>query len=173
MKIQYLMVPVLLLLQACHHGADDVAIQNYGTLEFAGRYENQTPIDTCSLSIPQPGYMSHTYNLQRLGCEINSGHFSLNNVSSAVQIWFYDHRDCADVPKDRPWVPDFANHWTVQVETIKNPTTTRWVNVTELRDTPIRGIVVAGIQLIDREVITFVPPVWNRQLSCVKIVNLP
>lgn len=173
MKILYLIVPVFLLLQGCNHGADDVALQDYGTLEFAARYENQTPIDKCSLSIPQPGHGLHVYRLDRLGCKINSGHFSLNNVNSAVQIWFYDHRDCADVPKDRPLLPEFANHWTVQVETIKNPTTTRWVNVTELRDTPVRGIVVAGIQLIHREVIAFVPPVWNGQLSCVKIRNLP
>lgn len=173
MKIHYLMVPLLSLLQACNHGTHSVAVQDPGMLLIAGRYENQTPINTCSISIPQPGFGIHVYNLQNRGCEVNSSHFSLSNVGSAVQIWFYDHRGCADVPKERPWYPDLENHWTVQVETIKNPTTTRWVNITELRDTPVRGIVVAGIQLIDREVITFVPPEWNGQLSCVKIRNLP
>lgn len=172
MKISYLMVPVLFLLQACNHGAQTVAVQNYGTLLIARGYQNQAPINTCSIPIPAPSGI-HTYNLESRGCVANSGYFSMNNVASAVKVWFYDQLHCAEVPKQKPDKPKYANHWTVQVETIKHPTTTRWVEITELRDAAIREVVVPGIQLISREVIPFTTPDWTGQLSCVKIQNLP
>lgn len=171
MKIQYLMVPVLSLLQACSHGNEAVAAQDYGRLLIAERYENQAPVNTCSIPIPGPSNSKQTYNLEDQGCKVNSDYFSMSNVASAVEIWFYDDYECSEVPRF-PW-PGDDNHWTVHVETIKNPTTTRWVKITEARDTPIRGIVVAGVQLLKIEVIPIIAPKWERQLSCVKIRNLP
>lgn len=172
MKIQFLMVPLLSLLQACNHGTPALADQGYGSLLIAERYENQTPIKTCSIPIPAPSAGLTTYTLQYQGCAVNSDYFSMMNVSSAVEVWFYDHRECHEVPW-YPSLPDFVNEWTAKVETIKNPTTTRWVKMTEVRDTPVRGVVVAGVQLLDMDVISAFPPNWERQLSCVKIINLP
>ncbi len=172
MKIQYLMVPVLSLLQACSHGTDAVAAQDYGRLLIAERYENQAPVNSCSIPIPAPSYSMHTYTLEDHGCKRNSDYFSMSNVASAVEIRFYDQVDCKEVPV-KPVFPPFENNWTAHVETIKHPTTTRWVKMTEVRDTPVRGIVVAGVQLLKKEVISTIVPPWEHQLSCVKIRNLP
>lgn len=170
MKIQYVMVPLLSLLQACSHGPQTAASQDYGRLLIAERYENQSPVNTCSIPIPAPGPFIQTYPLREQGCKINSDYFSMNSVASAVHVWFYDHIDCEDVP-DFPLLPDYQNNWTLHVEVIKNPTTTRWVKVTEVRDTSVRGIVVPGVQLIDVEVIPRFPPVWEHNLSCVRILH--
>lgn len=138
--------------------------QAQGVLKLSEKYENGSPSGgSCSIQIPPLGTNWKTYRIRDSGCPGDVDYFALDNVPSTVMIMFYDNRFC-DPSKD--------HHWDFTVETIKNPTTTRWVKMTEGRDTPIRGIIVAGVQLTERREYVSKPD-WDLQMSCLKINNMP
>ncbi|WP_176507649.1 MULTISPECIES: hypothetical protein [Pseudomonas] len=115
-----------------------------GTIEFAQKMEQpEHPSGKmCTITLPKPTTDGSTkyYKMTDVGCGDNvATFFKFNNVPSTTVVRLSSEKDCS------------AGDWRFQLQAIKNPSSTSWVNIKTLRGAEVNKVVVPGMLLLADE----------------------
>ncbi|WP_212799387.1 hypothetical protein [Pseudomonas sp. St316] len=111
---------------------------------------------SCALTISNTAPDPQRFNMASTSCKNDEArYFALENMPSTTRIRF-DNKQCNEAGHD----------WYFLIKTIVHPTTTRRINLRELKDSAEGSIIVRGVMLVEKNLAS---EYQDGKLSCVVV----
>ncbi|MDH0730391.1 hypothetical protein N5F23_13915 [Pseudomonas sichuanensis] len=129
-----------------------------GTILFAQSFEGGNPGgDRCSVPLSKPGTRVQIVKFKDDPYDCRNDeyrYFKFVDVPSATTVYFHSSLNCDSV------------QWRMGMLTTKNPISTEWKAIQNIRDTAVGGILVPGVKKIDDN---GGPDTDKGTLSCIEV----